>query len=299
MAIEIAARAASAASFTLAQTRMVATRRAPTPKAAEPIVRSLMSSTAPPEPTEMTSLTPGSKASTDLQILMKTLRVRDGETGPPVTDFEAEIDPPVEGDTITIESSVTTVHVEQSVEVSIRIDQGQGQPQGPGAPDAPRSDPLVLDLNGNGRIDLSTAAAGRMFDINADGRADRTAFVTGGDAFLALDRNGDGLITSGAELFGDQRGAADGFADLAALDDNHDGQIDARDSRFADLRVFDGVRSRSLADAGVTSIQLDASRGRQERGDGNAEIAQATFTRTNGQLGRVADVLLAYQAVGA
>jgi len=297
MAIEITARAASAATVTLAQTRTVAARRSkPAPAVRRPLPRPATG----PDPTELTSLTPGTKASTDLLILMKTLRADEEVTGPPVTDLGAEIGAETESGisetTVTTESSVTEIRIEQSVEVSlrVRVERHSGA-EAPPRGEAPRKDPLVLDLNGNGQIDLTTAAGGRKFDLDADGRDDRAAFVTGGDAFLALDRDGNGRITSGAELFGDQSGAADGFGELARLDANRDGVIDGRDPRFGDLRAFDGDRSRTLAEVGVTSIQLGARRTVTERADGNAEVAQSTFSRANGQLGRVADVLLAYQ----
>ena len=186
---------------------------------------------------------------------------------------------------MTIEQRVE-IRIEQSVQIEAGLARSTPEPE--------RQDPLALDLNGNGRIDLSTAASGISFDINADGRAEQTAFATNGDAFLAMDRNGDGRITSGAELFGDAAGARDGFADLSRLDSNRDGVIDQNDDRFDDLRVFDGRRTRTLADVGVQSISLEARYGRVERADGNAEIAQSTFTRTNGQQARIADVLLAY-----
>lgn len=56
------------------------------------------------------------------------------------------------------------------------------------------------------------------FDIDLDGHADQIAFVGTGSGFLALDRNGDGEINDGSELFGPESG--DGFAELAAYDLN-------------------------------------------------------------------------------
>ena len=87
------------------------------------------------------------------------------------------------------------------------------------------SDPIILDLDGDG-FELTTYQQGARFDILGNGSTQQTAFVQGGDAFLALDRNGDGVINDGTELFGDQSGAVHGFAELSKLDSNGDGVID-------------------------------------------------------------------------
>ncbi|HQO35523.1 MAG TPA: hypothetical protein PLG59_12720, partial [bacterium] len=60
------------------------------------------------------------------------------------------------------------------------------------------SDPVVLDLDGDG-IELTSAGNGVEFDITGDGTTETTAFATGDDAFLALDRNGNGQIDNGRE----------------------------------------------------------------------------------------------------
>jgi hypothetical protein len=121
-------------------------------------------------------------------------------------------------------------------------------------------DPLTLDLNGNGSFDLSNRAD---FDINVDGRKENIAFVSGGDAFLALDRNGNGTIDDGTELFGDQNGSPDGFEELARYDDNRDGVIDDKDTVFTGLKVmgdFDGDGDArdlmSVREAGIECIGL-------------------------------------------
>jgi hypothetical protein len=139
---------------------------------------------------------------------------------------------------------------------------------------APR-DPLILDLDGDG-IATTTARGGRLFDLDGDGRTERVANVVGGDAFLALDRNGNGRIDDGRELFGDQHGAKDGFAELAKFDGNGDGTIDAADPVFQRLSLLDrGGRQRSLADAGISSLNV------QDRTDANANLGGSRLTATS------------------
>ena len=167
-----------------------------------------------------------------------------------------------------------------------------------------RSDPLVLDLAGDG-IDLTDAAGGVDFDINADGTTDRTAFVQGDDALLAIDRNGNGVIDDGSELFGDQNGAANGFEELAKYDDNGDGKIDARDKVYESLRLLHDVDGDGLANAfelsklsdlGIASLDLGYSAsGRTSDGNGNVLAETSAFTRADGTQGGLVDVWLGYQ----
>ncbi len=161
------------------------------------------------------------------------------------------------------------------------------------------ADPIVLDLDGDG-FEFTDVARGANFDLLANGQRQRTAFVTGGDALLALDRNGNGRVDDGAELFGDQRGAANGFEELRKLDSNGDGIIDVNDDRFGDLRLFrDNGNGRTergellrLAEAGVSAIDLNYAN-RDEATSGGNRIAQiASFRHADGRIGRAADALL-------
>ncbi len=235
--------------------------------------------TAQPPAGEIDRVELSARDRAELMVLLRTLG----------TDAEPE---PLEIDTEETASLQIEVEVETRVDIAVEI-AIEGEPP---ETQAQRQDPLVLDLNGNGAIDLTSMAEGMRFDINGDGQSEQTATVRGGDAFLALDRDGDGHIGGGHELFGDVTGARDGFADLSALDTNADGRIDAKDPRFDDLVVFDGHHTRSLADAGVESIGLEATYASRERADGNAELARGAFRRSDGRLGLVADVLLAYRA---
>jgi hypothetical protein len=159
-----------------------------------------------------------------------------------------------------------------------------------------QQDPLILDLDGNG-IDVTDIANGAKFDIDGDGTEDQTAWVSGGDALLALDRNGDGEINDGTELFGDQNGAKDGFAELAKYDDNHDGVIDESDAVFSSLVLLraDGSQS-SLASEGIKSISLTMITPLDERLVGGDLVAKSGFTRDDGSRGMVGEVLFDVQA---
>ncbi len=91
-------------------------------------------------------------------------------------------------------------------------------------------DPLTINLNGN----VAQLSQNKVqFDINNDGEKDEVSFATGNSAFLAIDKNGNGTIDDGGELFGPESGS--GFADLAKYDENDDGIIDSLDSIFSEL----------------------------------------------------------------
>ena len=103
--------------------------------------------------------------------------------------------------------------------------------------------PLVLDLSGNG-ISTQSIAAGVTFDLNATGRAVNTGWITSGEGFLVLDRNNDGVINDGSELFGSSTRlgngemATNGFVALRDLDSNNDGMITSLDANWSHLKVW-------------------------------------------------------------
>ncbi len=160
-----------------------------------------------------------------------------------------------------------------------------------------QTDPLVLDLAGNGFTTRGLDDAVR-FDLTGDGRPESISAPKGDDALLALDRNGNGRIDSGKELFGDQHGASNGFAELSKYDDNSDGRIDRQDSVFEQLSLlrFDAQgrqQQQSLAEAGVSAIHLQAQNVKQALGAYD-EIAQiGRFDFADGRSGQAADLLLA------
>lgn len=163
--------------------------------------------------------------------------------------------------------------------------------------------PLVLDLDGDG-INATTLDHGVTFDLFA-ARPTRTAWLGGGDGLLVIDRNHNGLIDDGTELFGQSTFAqshADGFAALARLDSNGDGAVDAHDAAFADLRVWidadhDGRGPASewltLPQAGVGALSTRSHRvdtGAVGDGRGNWLPLRSHFDRTDGTRGQLVDV---------
>ena len=118
---------------------------------------------------------------------------------------------------------------------------------------APRlTDPLVLNLTTD---QVRLRAGSYSFDLNLDGQADQLAQLGSGSAYLALDRNGNGQIDDGRELFGPRSG--NGFSELAELDDDGNGWIDEADVAFAQLRLWRSDEGlQTLAEAGVGAIAL-------------------------------------------
>ncbi len=95
-------------------------------------------------------------------------------------------------------------------------------------------DPLVINYDGNlAELDSEYSF---FFDLDTDGQEEKIARLVGGSGFLSLDKNGDGIINDGSELFGTQSG--DGFKDLAAYDEDGNGWIDEGDSIFEKLRIW-------------------------------------------------------------
>lgn len=122
--------------------------------------------------------------------------------------------------------------------------------------------PILLDLEMDG-FHLSGPDPAVSFDINADGTADSIAWTKAGedDAFLCLDRNQNGAIDDGSELFGyaapllSGEPAKIGYRALAELDaprlgGNHDGKIDAQDAAFSELCVWLDQDRNGLSQAG-------------------------------------------------
>ncbi len=116
-------------------------------------------------------------------------------------------------------------------------------------------DPLVINFAGNAAELRNTTFS---FDLDADGKAENIHELNSGSGFLVLDKNGDGKVNDGNEMFGTKTG--DGFADLAAYDEDGNGWIDENDSIYNSLGVWNNNawngKIRSLQEAGIGAIYL-------------------------------------------
>lgn len=113
-------------------------------------------------------------------------------------------------------------------------------------------DPLVLSLDGK-IADLTDARVN--FDIDQDGKADSLPGLSEGSGFVALDRNGNGTIDDGGELFGARSG--NGFGELATLDEDGNGVLDGRDSQFSALQFWQPEQAPiALVELGIGAILL-------------------------------------------
>jgi Ca2+-binding RTX toxin-like protein len=167
--------------------------------------------------------------------------------------------------------------------------------------------PIVLDLDNDGLELVSVRNSQVTYAMSDDVTTLRTGWVGADDALLALDRNGDGTISGRSEIsfIGDVPNATSDLEGLAAFDTNHDGYFNAGDARFSEFRVWqdrnqDGVSQadelRSLSDAGVKAIGLTLTpTGASVAGaTDNVITATADLVRSDGSVGVVGDVTLAY-----
>ncbi len=177
--------------------------------------------------------------------------------------------------------------------------------------------PVVIDVAGNG-FNLTNAVNGVMFDLPGAGVAERLSWtsVNSDDAWLTLDRNGNGIIDNGKELYGTFTAqpalasgeSKNGFRALAMFDSpafggNADGQIDSRDAAFPNLRLWqdrnhnglsEADELRSFSGSDVAVIQLSYKESRRKDANGNWFRYRAKVMDVNGaQAGRWAwDVFL-------
>jgi hypothetical protein len=166
--------------------------------------------------------------------------------------------------------------------------------------------PVLLDLDGDGLEITPLSSSNMFFDMAGDGRQNRTAWAGAGDGVLVFDVDGDGQITERNEVvFTDWDPTP--TDDMAALrhvfDTDNDGTLDAGDAQFASFKVLvtnaDGTTTlTTLAEAGITSINLIPDATRIVLPDGSTIDGQTTFARSGGGTGTAAAVTLMADMAG-
>lgn len=175
--------------------------------------------------------------------------------------------------------------------------------------------PLVLDMNGDGKLALSDVWGDKnpiRFDMALEGRDFPTGWVKAEDALLVIDNNKNGKIDNASELFGEYTNAGimepktfkNGFNALAQFDSNKDGTVDSRDRDFARIQLWfdrnqngrtDKGELVSLASQGLKSLNLVFKDLRDGGGNyplvsGNEVRLTGSFTKTDGRTYQMADV---------
>lgn len=125
------------------------------------------------------------------------------------------------------------------------------------------SDPIIIDLNGNGKFDVTAIEKGVNFAMT--GRRSQAVSWVNGDGFLFFDANQNGLADNGLELLGTDIKSKSGFDQLAWFDSNKDGTFSSADKQFDQFFVWNDVNSNgtcektevfTLSKFNITSIPL-------------------------------------------
>ncbi|RXJ71842.1 hypothetical protein CS022_14920 [Veronia nyctiphanis] len=164
--------------------------------------------------------------------------------------------------------------------------------------------PIVIDLDGDGIQTLSSDVSHIHFDLNADGVSRITGWVSNSDAFLVWDKNRDGVINDGSEMFGEGtllsngERAQDGFQALREHDVNADGKIDITDAIFPKLNVWVDKNTNgltdvgeliSLAEANIASLNLNLETSNTVNNDNLISLI-GSYTTIDGKEYEYADV---------
>ena len=157
-------------------------------------------------------------------------------------------------------------------------------------------DPLIMNLDGEmPQLSKNTFS----FDLDNDGKSDQISRLKGHSGFLAYDKNADGKVNQGSELFGTKTG--NGFEELAEYDKDKNGWIDSSDSIFEKLQIwFNNEESQEKELVGLGEVGIGAIYLGSQESEFTYKTAENTvlgnlkssgfFLNENGSVGNVAQV---------
>ncbi|WP_354443570.1 Ig-like domain-containing protein [Ottowia thiooxydans] len=200
-------------------------------------------------------------------------------------------------------ATVETSHVkDQKVRLQDKKPRGWTPPPRAAHLDNSMQGPVVIDLGGDGLQLIDAASSPAQWDVNGDGAADQMGWIGPQDAFLALDRDGDGRITRLDEFsfMDDWPGARTDLEGLQAFDTNGDGMLSAEDERWQDFGLFQDLNSNGIQDEGEFTPMVDTGivaislTGQGEAFDinGNLVMGMTTVWMADGSTREAGDVML-------
>ena len=186
------------------------------------------------------------------------------------------------------------------------VGDGDGGPIGSGD----RPPPVVLDLDGDGALSLTSALqSGVSYDFDGDGKTEHTGWVGASDGFLIIDLGSDGKVTEAREFVFTQW-AAGAKTDMEAValifDSDKNGRLDQQDARFSEFAIWQDLNQdgqsqsgevRSLKDWGISSIDLH-SNGQAYQIGGNVVTGSSSYTKEDGSVHLAGDVVLSSVPAG-
>ncbi len=164
-------------------------------------------------------------------------------------------------------------------------------------------DPLVISTNGHA-VTTTSLANGAFVDYRGTGFEEQSSWLSSNAGILVDITNANGTLNHGFTIIGssttNQNGNVQGqagFTQLAALDTNHDGVINASDTDFNQIEILVGSNGQpgsgqleTLAQAGITSISLNSTAVNTTDANGDKTLATSAVTYSNGTTGTLSDM---------
>ena len=161
----------------------------------------------------------------------------------------------------------------QQGEVSIILIKPEQEPDPEPEDDEP-TDPIILDLTGNG-LQAGRVENGLHIDYNNDGFAEKISWAGEGNGVLVIDSNNNGIVDNANEILTSET--------LSSYDTNNDGKIDYQDENFNNLRISDSNGNLTTLDEnGISSINTTVTGVNIVDEHGNVRFAEGTYTKTDG-----------------